>query len=163
MQEHLADKSGPQIFFKGGELDRFTILKDEGPHRRMRLWTKREVSRQRYRLRKQMVEPQISEIKQVRDARRFLHHVLRAVRSEWTLVCVAVNVGILPRHWKEALAVRYFGSLLRSPLGFVRRPTGKSVPQTITFTARASTPHRLSQSNHCFLSLSFMGTYCSLR
>ena len=66
---------------------------------------KQKPSRARYALRKQTVEPRFGEIKRVRGVRRFLRRGLEAVRNEWTLVCTAVNVGILLRHWDEVAAV----------------------------------------------------------
>lgn len=71
----------------------------------MRSRLKSELGRQRYGLRKQTVEPRIGEAKHVRGIRRFLHRGLSAARAEWTLVCTAINVGILLRHWKEVAAV----------------------------------------------------------
>ena len=37
--------------------------------------------------------------------RRFLRRGMDKVRTEWSLVCTAVNIGILLRHWKEVAAV----------------------------------------------------------
>lgn len=84
-----------------------TIKRDqyEVYRERMRSRMKDESSRARYGLRKQTVEPRIGEIKHVRGVRRFLHRGLDAVRHEWTLVCTAVNIGILLRHWEEVAAV----------------------------------------------------------
>jgi len=72
---------------------------------RMRSRMQEESGRSRYALRKQTVEPRIGEIKHVRGVRRFLHRGLEAVRHEWTLVCTAVNIGILLRHWEKVAAV----------------------------------------------------------
>ena len=84
-----------------------TIKRDqyEAHRERMRSRMKLPESRERYALRKQTVEPRIGEIKHIRGVRRFLHRGLAAVRHEWTLVCTAVNVGILLRHWEEVVAV----------------------------------------------------------
>jgi hypothetical protein len=71
----------------------------------MRSRMKEERSRKRYALRKQTVEPRIGQIKHVQGVRRFLHRGLDAVRHEWTLVCTAVNIGILLRHWEVVAAV----------------------------------------------------------
>jgi hypothetical protein len=71
----------------------------------MRSRMKEPASRERYALRKQTVEPRIGQIKHVHGVRRFLRRGLDAVRHEWTLVCTAVNLGILLRHWKEVAAV----------------------------------------------------------
>ena len=72
---------------------------------RMRSRMKQKASRQRYALRKQTVEPRIGEIKHVRGVRRLLRRGLEAARHEWTLVCTAVNVAILLKHWLEVTAV----------------------------------------------------------
>jgi hypothetical protein len=48
--------------------------------------------RSRYRLRKQVVEPAIGQIKQARSFRQFLLRGLHKVRSEWALVCTAHNL-----------------------------------------------------------------------
>lgn len=84
-----------------------TITRDPyEPYReRMRLRMSESRSQRRYALRKQTVEPRIGEIKHVRGVRRFLRRGRCAVRCEWTLVCTAVNVGILLRHWAEVAAV----------------------------------------------------------
>ncbi len=84
-----------------------TIKRDqyEAHRERMRCRMKEKQSVERYALRKQTVEPRIGEIKQNRTVRRFLHRGLDAVRHEWTLVCTAVNVGILLRHWEKVAAV----------------------------------------------------------
>jgi transposase len=48
--------------------------------------------RSRYRLRKQVVEPTIGQIKEARGFRRFLLRGLRKVPHEWALVCAAHNL-----------------------------------------------------------------------
>lgn len=68
---------------------------------RMHAWMEKEENRLRYRLRRQTVEPRIGLIKHVLGVRRFLHRGLEAVRTEWSLVCTAVNMGILLRNWTE--------------------------------------------------------------
>ena len=84
-----------------------TIKRDqyEAYRERMRSRMKQPASRSRYALRKQTVEPRIGEIKHVRGVRRFLRRGLESVRHEWTLVCTAVNVGILLRHWEDVATV----------------------------------------------------------
>ncbi len=57
-----------------------------------------------YALRKQTVEPRFGQIKHALGVRRFLRRGLEKVRTEWSLVCTAVNIGILLRHWKEVAA-----------------------------------------------------------
>jgi transposase len=84
-----------------------TIKRDQHEvyRERVRSRMKEPASRKRYALRKQTVEPRIGQIKHVQGVRRFLRRGLDAVRHEWTLACMAVNVGILLRHWKEVEAV----------------------------------------------------------
>lgn len=53
--------------------------------------------RSRYRLRKQIVEPTIGQIKEGRGFRRFLLRGLKKVPHEWALVCVAHNLVKLVR------------------------------------------------------------------
>lgn len=53
---------------------------------------KRGGYRSRYRLRKQVVEPVIGQIKQARGFRQFLLRGLDNVRSEWALLCTAHNL-----------------------------------------------------------------------
>lgn len=53
---------------------------------------KRGGRRSRYRLRKQVVEPVIGQIKQARSFRQFLLRGLDKVRCEWALVCTAHNL-----------------------------------------------------------------------
>jgi len=48
-----------------------------------------------YKHRKQTVEPQFAHIKRNMGVRRFLRRGVDKVKSEWCLVCTAVNVGIL--------------------------------------------------------------------
>lgn len=58
------------------------------------MWAKlkRGGHRSRYRLRKQIVEPAIGQIKQARSFRQFLLRGVAKVRSEWSLVCTAHNL-----------------------------------------------------------------------
>lgn len=67
---------------------------------RMRARLATDAGRQRYALRKQTVEPRIGLIKQGLGVRRFLRRGLVKVASEWTWLCMAVNVGILLRQWE---------------------------------------------------------------
>jgi transposase len=53
---------------------------------------KRAGRRSRYRLRKQIVEPVIGQIKQARGFRQFLLRGLYKVRAEWALICTAHNL-----------------------------------------------------------------------
>lgn len=66
---------------------------------------KSPAGRATYSRRKEIVEPRFGYIKHDLGVRRFLRRGLEKVRAEWTLVCTAVNVGILLRHWREVSAV----------------------------------------------------------
>jgi len=59
----------------------------------------------RYRLRKQTVEPRFGQIKHVLGLRRFMRRGLDAVRTEWLMACTVVNIGILLRSWDRVAAV----------------------------------------------------------
>ena len=84
-----------------------TITRDqyEDHRERMRARLNSEEGRSRYRLRGQTVEPRFGYIKRGLGVRRFLRRGLTAVRTEWSLVCTAVNIGILLRHWVEVQKV----------------------------------------------------------
>ncbi len=77
-----------------------TVNRDqyEDCRQRMSGRMKTETGRRGYRLRRQTVEPRFGYIKRGLGVRRFLHRGLEAVRTEWSLVCTAVNAGILLRH-----------------------------------------------------------------
>lgn len=64
-----------------------------------------EVGRATYRRRKHTVEPRIGQVKHVWGVRRFMRRGLEAVRTEWSMVCTAVNIGILLRHWQEVAPI----------------------------------------------------------
>lgn len=68
---------------------------------RLRARMKTEHGRSRYRLRGSLVEPRFGYIKRGLGIRRFMRRGLEAVRTEWSLICTVVNVGILLRHWDE--------------------------------------------------------------
>lgn len=53
---------------------------------------KRAGRRSRYRLRKQVVEPEFGQIKQARGFRQFLLRGLDQVRGEWAIICTAHNL-----------------------------------------------------------------------
>ena len=84
-----------------------TITRDQyEEHReRQRVRMASDAGRQCYRRRRETVEPRIGEIKHVYGVRRFLRRGLDAVRTEWSMVCTAVNLGILLRHWEEVARV----------------------------------------------------------
>jgi transposase len=72
---------------------------------RMRVRLATPAGRQRYALRKQTVEPRIGYLKHGLGLRRFLRRGLPKVGLEFTWFCLAVNVGILLRHWEEVRGV----------------------------------------------------------
>jgi len=72
---------------------------------RLRCRMDSDIARERYRLRRQTVEPRIGEIKQNRSFRRFMHRGLEAAKTEWSMVCTSINIGILLRNWDKVLAV----------------------------------------------------------
>ncbi len=70
---------------------------------RLRLRMGTEAGRQIYKRRKHTVEPRIGHIKHNMGVRRFLRRGIEKVTTEWMMVCTAVNVGILLRHWDEVV------------------------------------------------------------
>jgi transposase len=72
---------------------------------RLRCRMDSDIARERYCLRRQTVEPRIGEIKQLRAFRRFMRRGLEAVKTEWSMVCTSINIGILLRHWDKVSAV----------------------------------------------------------
>jgi len=60
-----------------------------------------EEGRDVYKRRKHTVEPRIGPIKHNLGVRRFLRRGIEKVKTEWSMVCTAVNLGILLRHWSE--------------------------------------------------------------
>jgi IS5 family transposase len=73
------------------------------PHRnkmRERLYSAE--GKQKYRLRKQTVEPVFGQIKAARGFRQFLRRGLEAVQAEWALVCTAHNLLKLRKVWADA-------------------------------------------------------------
>lgn len=64
---------------------------------RMRRKLKTKRGRQKYRLRKQTVEPVFGQIKQARGFRQFLLRGLEKVNGEWSLICTAHNILKLHR------------------------------------------------------------------
>jgi transposase len=84
-----------------------TVVRDqyEACRERLRSRMSEDHGRSRYRLRRQTVEPRIGQVKHVQGFRRFLRRGLESVRTEWSLVCAAVNVGILLKNWDQVAAV----------------------------------------------------------
>jgi transposase len=77
----------------------------ESCRERLRSRMRESGGRQRYRLRRQTVEPRIGQIKQVLGVRRFLRRGLAGAATEWALACTAVNLGIVLNHWEAILPV----------------------------------------------------------
>jgi transposase len=73
------------------------------PHRnRMRERLFSREGKEKYKLRKQTVEPVIGQIKAARSFRQFLRRGLAAVQAEWSLVCTAHNLLKLRAAWQAA-------------------------------------------------------------
>jgi|SRR5918994_96890 transposase len=84
---------------------------DPAPARSTNRWPHRNRMRERlfspegkdkYKLRKQTVEPVIGQIKAVRGFRQFLRRGSQAVQAEWALVCTAHNLLKLTGAWARA-------------------------------------------------------------
>ena len=73
----------------------------EAHRERLRQRMATEKGRDIYKRRKHTVEPRIGHIKHNLGVRRFLRRGIEKVRTEWGMVCTAVNLGILLRHWDE--------------------------------------------------------------
>jgi transposase len=72
---------------------------------RLRARMNSAAGRAMYQRRREIVEPRFGYIKHDLGVRRFLRRGLEKVRTEWTVICTAVNVGILLSHWREVTAV----------------------------------------------------------
>jgi transposase len=73
------------------------------PHRnRMRERLFSREGKEKYKLRKQTVEPVIGQAKADRGFRQFLRRGLQAVSAEWSLVCTANNLLKLGKAWPAA-------------------------------------------------------------
>ena len=64
-----------------------------------------EAGRELYKRRKHTVEPRIGHVKHNLGVRRFLRRGIEQVKTEWIMVCTAVNLGIMLRHWEEIVKV----------------------------------------------------------
>ncbi len=58
-----------------------------------------------YKRRKCTVEPCFGHIKHNMGVRRFMRRGIEKVKTEWRMVCTAVNLGILLRHWDDVAAI----------------------------------------------------------
>lgn len=83
------------------------ISRDQYEDHRVRLRARMatEEGRAIYQRRKHTVEPRIGHIKHNLGVRRFLRRGLQKVKTEWHMVCTAVNVGILLSHWDEVMKI----------------------------------------------------------
>jgi len=77
----------------------------EDHRERLRQRMATDEGREIYKRRKHTVEPRIGHIKHNLGVRRFLRRGIEKVKTEWSLVCTAVNVGILLSHWNEVLKI----------------------------------------------------------
>jgi transposase len=71
----------------------------------MRQRMQSEEGRRRYRLRAQTVEPRFGVIKSALGIRRLLRRGLEKARSEFALICSALNIQVLLREWPATAAV----------------------------------------------------------
>jgi hypothetical protein len=84
-----------------------TVNRDQYEERRERLRVRMasEEGKARYKRRRETVEPRFGYIKQTLGVRRFLHRGLQKVRTEWSMLCTAVNIGVLLREWRKVEVV----------------------------------------------------------
>jgi len=83
------------------------ISRDQYENHRERLRRRMgtEEGRAIYKRRKYTVEPRIGHVKHNLGVRRFLRRGIEKVKTEWIMVCTAVNLGIALRHWEEIVKV----------------------------------------------------------
>ena len=77
----------------------------EAHRERMRERMKTPEGRLRYSLRGQTVEPRFGYMKRGLGIRRFLRRGLNGVQTEWSLICTAINIGILLKNWTQVQKV----------------------------------------------------------
>ena len=84
-----------------------TVNRDQYEEHRERLRVRMDtdIGRERYKLRRQTVEPRFGLMKHNWGIRRFLRRGLESVHTEWVLICTAVNLGILLKHWEVVKAM----------------------------------------------------------
>lgn len=84
-----------------------------GPHdvflRSHRAWMSTEEARNKYKQRKQLVEPVFGIIKEQQAGRRFLLRSRAKVTAEWTMLATAFNLRTLWRAWRTRTAPRWGG------------------------------------------------------
>lgn len=73
----------------------------EAHRERLRRRMDTQAGRAIYKRRKCTVEPCFGHVKHNMGVRRFLRRGIEKVKTEWSMVCTAVNLGILLRHWDE--------------------------------------------------------------
>lgn len=83
------------------------ISRDQYEEHRSRLRSRMDtdVGRGIYKRRKHTVEPRFAHVKQNLGVRRFLRRGLEKVKTEWFMVCTAVNLGVILKHWEEIAKV----------------------------------------------------------
>jgi hypothetical protein len=72
---------------------------------RLRARMNSEEGRQKYKRRRETVEPRIGWAKRGLGVRRFMRRGLETVTTEWSLVATAMNVAILLKHWENVMPV----------------------------------------------------------
>ena len=77
----------------------------EAYRQRLRRRMDTQAGRAIYKRRKCTVEPCFGHIKHNMGVRRFMRRGIEKVKTEWSLVCTAVNLGILLRHWDDVAAI----------------------------------------------------------
>ena len=84
-----------------------TINRDQYEDHRERLRERMatEAGQEIYKRRKFTVEPRFGHIKRNMGIKRFMRRGLEKVKTEWTMICTAVNLGILLRNWEEVVKV----------------------------------------------------------
>ena len=86
------------------------------------------MGREIYKRRKHTVEPRIGHIKHNMGVRRFLRRGIEKVKTEWMMVCSAVNLGILLRHWDEVVKALQKTTRGGSALRRIRPPSDTAQP-----------------------------------
>jgi transposase len=84
-----------------------TINRDQYEEHRERLRARMnsEEGRQKYKKRRETVEPRIGWAKRGLGVRRFMRRGLEAVTTEWSLVATAMNAAIRLRNWEKVMPV----------------------------------------------------------
>jgi transposase len=77
----------------------------EAHRERLRARMNSEEGRQKYKKRRETVEPRIGWAKRGLGVRRFMRRGLEAVTTEWSLVATAMNVAILLKNWEQVMRV----------------------------------------------------------